>query len=82
MTSYINSLVMWPPCQHTKGLLVGPLPWEKSGRETGKKCQGRAKEEEQEGIKATSSLQRHTRLGLDRVTQSKEAHGELSAQIT
>lgn len=77
MTSYINSLVMWPPCQHTKGLLVGPLPWKKSGRETGKKCQGTAKEEEQEGIKATSSLQRDTRLGLDQVTQSKEAHCEL-----
>lgn len=64
MTSYIYSLVMWPPCQHTKGLLVGPLPWKKSGRETGKKCEETAREEEQEGFKAVSSLQRYTRLGL------------------
>lgn len=62
MTSYIYSLVMWPPCQHTKGLLVGPLPWKKSGRETGKKCQATEREEEQEGFKAVSSLQRYTHV--------------------
>lgn len=57
MTSYIYSLVMWPPCQHTKGLLVGPLPWKKSGRETGKSV----KEQQERKSKKDSELCHHFR---------------------
>lgn len=78
MTSYIYSLVMWPPCQHTKGLLVGPLPWKKSGRETGKKCQGTQQERKS---RKDSKLRHHFRdthtLGTVQLTHTKEAHHEV-----
>lgn len=46
-TSYIYSLVIWLPCQQTNGMLVGPLPWKKSGRKTWQRVSRRNRTEEE-----------------------------------